>query len=82
MQHVTMHKSHKSMLTFLCNIVSCMLIFRMLICSHEQRKPFKQIAGGKDMYRMKRMLRRLIEWLKTKGLTAEEIVECIEYITR
>ena len=34
------------------------------------------------MLKMKRMLRRLIEWLKTKGLTAEEIVECIEYITR
>ena len=23
---------------------------------------------------------RLIEWLKAKGMTAEEIVECIEYI--
>ena len=76
-----MHKSHKFMLTFLCIFASCMLTFRMLICSHEQRKPFTQIAGGKDM-KMKRLLRRLIEWLKTKGLSAEEIVECIEYITR
>ena len=23
---------------------------------------------------------RLIEWLRAKGLTAEEIVECIEYM--
>lgn len=24
--------------------------------------------------------KRLIEWLKAKGMTAEQIVECIEYI--
>ena len=24
--------------------------------------------------------KRLIEWLKSKGMTAEEIVECMEYI--
>lgn len=24
--------------------------------------------------------KRLIEWLKSKGMTAEQIVECLEYI--
>ena len=24
--------------------------------------------------------KRLIEWLKAKGMTAEEIVECLDYI--
>ena len=29
-----------------------------------------------------KIIRRLIEWLKTKGFTAEQIVECIEYINQ
>lgn len=27
-------------------------------------------------------LNRLIEWLKSKGMTAEEIVACLDYITK
>lgn len=29
-----------------------------------------------------KMIRRLIEWLKAKGMTETEIVECFEYISK
>lgn len=32
--------------------------------------------------RMKRLLRRLIEWLTERGMTAEQVLECISYITK
>lgn len=30
---------------------------------------------------MKKLIARLIKWLKAKGLTDAEIIDCIEYIT-
>lgn len=32
--------------------------------------------------RMKRLISRLIEWLKAHGMSAAEILQCIEYITK
>lgn len=29
-----------------------------------------------------KMIRRLIEWLKAKGMTETEIVNCFEYISK
>lgn len=29
-----------------------------------------------------KMIRRLIEWLKSKGMTEAEIVDCFEYISK
>ena len=29
-----------------------------------------------------KMIRRLIEWLKSKGMTETEIVDCFEYISK
>ena len=29
-----------------------------------------------------KMIRRLIEWLKAKGMTDTEIVDCFEYISK
>ena len=29
-----------------------------------------------------RLVRRLIEWLKAKGMTETEIVDCFEYINK
>jgi hypothetical protein len=29
-----------------------------------------------------KLIRRLIEWLKAKGMTETEIVECFEYISK
>ena len=29
-----------------------------------------------------RLVRRLIEWLKAKGMTDTEIVDCFEYISK
>lgn len=31
---------------------------------------------------LKVLINRLIEWLKLKGFTSDEIVECVEYITK
>lgn len=31
--------------------------------------------------RLKRMIHRLIEWLEAHGISAEEIADCISYIT-
>ena len=32
--------------------------------------------------RVKRLIRRLVEWLKAHNMTAEDILDCIEYITK
>ena len=32
--------------------------------------------------KMKRLISRLIQWLKNRGLTEADILECIEYITK
>lgn len=32
--------------------------------------------------KMKRMINRLVKWMKEHGMTAEEIAECISYITQ
>ncbi len=32
--------------------------------------------------KLKILISRLIDWLKSKGFKAEEIVECISYITK
>lgn len=32
--------------------------------------------------RIKRLINRLVRWLKENGMTAEKIAECIEYITK
>lgn len=37
---------------------------------------------GKDLRDVKRLINRLIGWLKAAGFTAEQITECIEYITK
>jgi hypothetical protein len=37
---------------------------------------------GKDLRDVKRLINRLIGWLKAAGFTDEQITACIEYITR
>ena len=32
--------------------------------------------------KMKRWISRLIEWLKAHGMSAADILQCIEYITK
>lgn len=32
--------------------------------------------------RIKRLIRRLVEWLKVRGTSPEDILDCIEYITK
>lgn len=32
--------------------------------------------------KMKRLINRLIEWLKQNGVKPEQIADCIEYITK
>ena len=32
--------------------------------------------------KIKRLIRRLIEWLKANSISADKILECIEYITK
>lgn len=32
--------------------------------------------------RLKQLINRLIDWLKAHGLTAEQIADCISYITK
>lgn len=32
--------------------------------------------------KFKRLINRLIQWLKVNGLTAEQIADCIDYITK
>ena len=34
------------------------------------------------LFKMKRLIARLIIWLKAQGISAEKILECIEYITK
>lgn len=34
------------------------------------------------MKQMKRLLNRLVEWLKINGIAAEQIADCIDYITK
>lgn len=34
------------------------------------------------MKSVKKLISRLIEWLKRRGFTAEDIVDCISYITQ
>lgn len=37
---------------------------------------------GKDVRNVKRLINRLICWLRAAGFTAEQITACIEYITK
>ena len=47
-----------------------------------QRKPPLQ-KGSEDMEEMTmKQVARLIEWLKDKGFTDAQILECIEYISK
>ena len=47
-----------------------------------QRKPPLQ-KGSEDMEEMTmKQVARLIEWLKDKGFTEAQILECIEYISK
>ena len=32
--------------------------------------------------KIKRLINRLIQWLKAHGISAEQITECVEYITK
>ena len=32
--------------------------------------------------KIKRLINRLIQWLKAHGFTSEQITDCIEYITK
>lgn len=32
--------------------------------------------------KIKRLLNRLVQWLKAHGITAEQIADCIDYITK
>ena len=39
-------------------------------------------AGGSEEMKLKRLINRLIEWLKAHGISAEDIADCISYITK
>lgn len=32
--------------------------------------------------KIKRLINRLVQWLKAHGVTAEQIADCIDYITK
>lgn len=32
--------------------------------------------------KIKRLVNRLVQWLKAHGITAEQIADCIDYITK
>ena len=36
----------------------------------------------KEARRMLKLINRLIQWLEAKGMSAQQIVDCIKYITR
>lgn len=35
-----------------------------------------------DVLKMKELINKLIEWLKSKDFSEKDIVECIDYITK
>ena len=35
-----------------------------------------------DEIKLKELINKLIEWLKSKGFSEKDIVECIDYITK
>ena len=37
--------------------------------------------GGEPMPKLKRLINRLITWLRAKGLSDEDIADCVSYIT-
>lgn len=41
----------------------------------------KGVEEGEDL-RIKRLINRLTEWLRAYGMKAEDILDCIEYITK
>ena len=76
-----MYKMHKSTR---CNFVQADgLTIHVATCyrkSVPRDKPDRR--EGKDLRDVKRLINRLIGWLKAAGFTAEQITECIEYITK
>lgn len=46
------------------------------------RREHRTAEEGKVKMRLKRIISRLIEWLKTHGVSADDIVDCIGYITK
>lgn len=39
-------------------------------------------AGGSERVKTKRLINRLVRWLREFGISPDKIAECIEYITK
>lgn len=39
-------------------------------------------AGGSEEMKIKRLINRLVQWLRAHSISGEQIADCIDYITK
>ena len=70
----------KRAIVLIDDIAIILLVRRRIYSLSIKEKPYKR--RGENMEMTENQRTRLIEWLKSKGMTDTEIVECLTYINK